>query len=467
MKKYDIVIIGSGPGGYVAAIRASQLGFKTAIIEKYPTLGGTCLNVGCIPSKTLLESSEHYYQAKNNFFNHGILINDLSIDFQKMISHKNKIITHIASGIQYLMKKNKIDIYYGVAEFKDKNFLYINGINIPKKIINFDYAIIATGSKPNSISSLYIDKKKFISSTEALSLDKIPKKLVIIGGGVIGVELGSIYNRLGTEVIIIESNNRIVPMMDHEISKELQKILEKSGIKFFISSDILKTSSNESEVNVQINNINNEKINIKADYCLITIGRIPFTTGLNIEKIGIKKNSMGFLLVDNKLRTNIKNIYAIGDVIGGNMLAHKAEDEAVYVVETISGQKPFINYKLIPSVIYTSPEVASVGDTEMYLKEKNISYKIGKIPMKILGRSISSGNLEGITKIITNAKTDEILGVHMISARASDIIMEAVIAMEFHASAEDISRTCHPHPTFTEGIKEASLIAYSNQAIHI
>lgn len=467
MKKYDIVIIGSGPGGYVAAIRASQLGFKTAIIEKYSTLGGACLNVGCIPSKTLLESSEHYYQAKNIFFNHGILINDLSIDFKKLIARKNKIITQIASGIKYLMKKNKIDVYYGIAEFRDKNFIYINEMNIQKKILNFDYAIIATGSKPNSIYPLYIDKKRFISSNEALSLDKIPKKLVIIGGGVIGVELGSIYNRLGSEVIIIESKNRIVPMMDHEISKELQKILEKSGIKFFISSTILKTSSNEFEVNIHINDINKEEINIKADYCLVTIGRIPFTTGLNIEKIGIKKNHIGFIIVDKKLKTNIKNIYAIGDVIGGNMLAHKAEDEAVYVIESISGQNPFINYNLIPSVIYTSPEVASVGNTEIELKEKNISYKIGKVPMKILGRSISSGNIEGITKIITDTKTDKILGVHIISARASDMIMEAVVAMEFYASAEDISRISHPHPTFTEAIKEASLIAYNNKAIHI
>lgn len=460
MKKYDIIIIGSGPGGYIAAIKASQLGFKTAIIEKYSTLGGTCLNVGCIPSKTLLESSEHYYQAKKNFLNHGIIINDISIDFKKMILRKNEIINQISDGIKYLMKKNNIDIYYGIAKFKNKNLILIKEMTI-----EFDYAIIATGSKPNTI--LPIDKKRFISSTEALSLNEIPKKLIIIGGGVIGVELGSIYNRLGSEVIILESKNRIVPMMDQEISKELQKILEKSGIKFFISSEIIKTSLKESQVDIHIKYMNQEKINIKADYCLITIGRVPFTTGLNIEKIGIKKNDMGFILVDNNLRTNIKNIYAIGDVIGGNMLAHKAQDEAIYVIEHISGQKPFINYKLIPSVIYTHPEVASVGYTELYLKEKNIPYKIGKIPMKILGRSISSGNIEGITKIITNLKTDEILGVHIISARASDIIMEAVVAMEFHASAEDISRICHPHPTFTEAIKEASLLAYNNKAIHI
>lgn len=467
MKKYDIVIIGSGPGGYVAAIRASQLGFKTAIIEKYSTLGGTCLNVGCIPSKTLLESSEHYYQAKKKFINHGIIINDLNIDFKKMIFRKNKIINQIANGIEYLMKKNKIDIYYGIAKFQDKNLISIKKMNFEKEVLLFDNAIIATGSKPNNISPLYIDKKRFISSNEALSLDKIPKKLVIIGGGVIGVELGSIYNRLGSEVIIIESKNRIVPMMDHEISQELQKILEKSNIKFFTSSKILQTSTNKHEVNIQIKSMNEEIINIKADYCLITIGRRPFTTGLNIEKIGIKTNYMGFILVDNKLRTNIKNIYAIGDVIGGNMLAHKAEDEGIYVIEHISGQKPFINYKLIPSVIYTDPEVASVGNTEISLKEKNIAYKIGKFPMKFLGRSISSGNIEGITKIITDIKSDEILGVHIISTRASDIIMEAVVAMEFHASAEDISRICHPHPTFTEAMKEASLLAYSNKAIHI
>lgn len=467
MKKYDIVIIGSGPGGYVAAIRASQLGFKTAIIEKYSTLGGTCLNVGCIPSKTLLESSEHFYQAKKNFFNHGIIINDISIDFKKMLFRKTEIIDKIGKGIKYLMKKNNIDIYYGIAAFQNQNLIAIKTMNMQKEFLHFDYAIIATGSKPKIISPLYFDKKRFISSNEALSLNKIPKKLVIIGGGVIGVELGSIYNRLGSEVIIIESHNRIVPMMDYEISKELQKILEQSGIKFFTSSEILKTNNNISEISIDIKYMNQEKISIKADYCLITIGRMPFTSGLNIQNIGIQTNSMGFIIVDNQLRTNLKNIYAIGDVIGGNMLAHKAEDEAIYVIEIISGQKPCINYNLIPSVIYTHPEVASVGKTEIYLKEKNIPYKIGKIPMKILGRSISSGNIEGMTKIITNFKTDEILGVHIISARASDIIMEAVVAMEFHASAEDISRISHPHPTFTEAIKEASLLAYNNQAIHI
>lgn len=467
MKKYDIVIIGSGPGGYIAAIRASQLGFKTAIIEKYSKLGGTCLNVGCIPSKTLLESSEHYYQAKTNFLDHGIIINNLSIDFQKLLNRKQQIIHQLANGIKYLIKKNNIDLYYGIAEFKEKNLIAIKERIIEKELIKFQYAIIATGSKPNIIPPLYIDKQRFISSTEALSLNEIPKKLIIIGGGVIGVELGSIYNKLGSEVIIIEYQNRIIPMMDHDLSKELQIILEKTGIKFFLSSQIIHTNSNKNKVNIYIEDINKEKINLTADYCLITIGRIPFTTGLNLEQIGIKKNKMGFIIVDDKLKTNINHIYAIGDVIGGNMLAHKAEEEALYVIEQIAGQQPYLNYQLIPSVIYTHPEVASVGNTENYLKNNNIPYKIGKMPIKILGRAISSGKIEGFIKIITNLKTDEILGVHMICARASDMIMEAVIAMEFHASAEDISRICHPHPTFTEAIKEAALLAYNNKAIHI
>lgn len=466
MKKYDIVIIGSGPGGYIAAIRASQLGFKTAIIEKYSKLGGTCLNVGCIPSKTLLESSEHYYQAKKNFLHHGIIINNLSLDFQKLLLRKEKIINQLAHGIKYLMKKNHIDIYYGLAEFQEHHIIAIQEKQ-EKKFLKFNYAIIATGSKPNTIAPLSIDKNRLISSTEALSLHDIPKKLIIIGGGIIGVELGSTYNKLGSEVIIIESQNRILPMMDHDISKELQIILEKSGIKIFLSSEIINVNSNASNVNIYINSINQETIHLIADYCLITTGRKPFTNGLNLDKIGIKTNNMGFIVVDNNLKTNINHIYAIGDVIGGNMLAHKAEEEAIYVIEHINGQKPHINYNLIPSVIYTHPEVASVGSTESYLQEHNIPYKIGKMPIKILGRAISSGNIEGFIKIITHLKTDEILGVHMICTRASDMIMEAVIAMEFHASAEDIARICHPHPTFTEAIKEAALLAYNNHTIHI
>lgn len=465
MKTYDIVIIGSGPGGYISAIKASQLGFKVAIIEKYSNLGGTCLNVGCIPSKTMLESSEYFFQAKNKFYNHGIQFDNLKINFNQLIQRKNKIINQISNGLKYLINKNKIDVYYGIATFQDKNHLLIyNKINNSKEKLNFKNAIIATGSKPRNIENIQIDKKRIISSTEILSLNNIPKKLIIVGGGVIGLELGSVYRKLGSEVHIIEAENRIIPMMDIDISHELENILKKIGINFHLSTKIINSNINNNEVIIKLKN--KDFFSIKADYCLITIGRSPFTKNLGLENIGIEIDKNGFIIVDKNLRTNIKNIFAIGDVIGGHMLAHKAADQGIYVIEIISGQKPIINYNTIPLVIYTSPEVASVGKTEIQLKENNILYKKGFFPMKALGKAIISDNIHGFVKILSNYHTDEILGVHIIGDRATDIIMEAVIIMEFHGTSEDITRICHPHPTFIESIKESAMSAFYNKSLH-
>lgn len=459
MKIYDIVIIGSGPGGYISAIRSSQLNLKTAIIEKYPSFGGTCLNVGCIPSKIILDSSEHYYQAKKNFSNHGIFFKNLSLNFKTIINKKNNTIKKLNKGIQYILKKNKIDLYEGIASFQDKNHIIIN----KKKIIKFHYAIIATGSKPSKLPCL--DKKKIITSTEALNFSKIPKKIVIIGGGVIGLELGSAYNKLGTQVSIIESNDRIISNLDHDIGKEIKKILENTGINFYLSTYLINSTieKNKVKINAKIQNKKNKEF--ICDYCLLAIGRIPYTKGLSLNKIGIKKNKKGFISVNKKLQTNINNIYAIGDVIGNPMLAHKASEEGIFVVESLVGQKPSINYELIPSVIYTSPEVASIGKTENELKKKNIKYKIGNFPMKSIGRAHINNNTEGFVKILSHKNTDQILGVHIIGSRAVDLIMELAVAMEFKASSEDIARICHPHPSFSEAIKESAL-SVANRALH-
>lgn len=467
MKIYDIVIIGSGPGGYVSAIKASQLGFKTALIEKYNHLGGTCLNVGCIPSKILLDSSEKFYEANKTFHNHGIIIDKLSLNFEKLIHRKNKIIKKLSEGIQFLVKKNKIDIFCGNASFIDNNNILISSNNEIYHTLTFKNAIIATGSKPNTILIDKVGSDKIISSNEALSLDKIPKKLIILGGGVIGLELGLVYSRLGSTVLVIENESRIVPFMDFDISKELEKILCLKNIKFYLSTEVVNIETKNNNVNIKVKNKDGSYDNIIGDYCLVSIGRTPFTKGLNLEKVGIKVNDKGFIQVDKSLKTNIENIYAIGDVIGGLMVAHKASDEGIFVVENISGQKPSINYKAIPLVIYTSPEVASVGYTEHELLKNKINYKIGKFPIKLLGKSVSTDNNEGFTKILTDDKTDEILGVHIISPRASDMIMEAVVAMEFRATSEDIYRICHPHPTFIESLKEASMLSFYGKSIHM
>ena len=465
MSKYDVTVIGSGPGGYVAAIRCAQLGLKTAIIEKYNTLGGTCLNVGCIPSKALLDSSHHYHDAVNHFEKHGINTGKLSVDFKQMISRKEEVVSQTCDGINFLMKKNNITVYNGLGSFKDATHIHITKENGEIETIESDKTIIATGSKPATLPFIKLDKKRVITSTEALSLQEIPKHLIVIGGGVIGLELGSVYKRLGAEVSVIEYLPNIVPTMDTMLSKELRKSLKKQKIQFYVSHKVASVTGNDKEVVVTAENKKGETIEFKGDYCLVSVGRRPFTEGLNLENAGVTLTDRGQIETNAHLQTNIPNIYAIGDVVKGAMLAHKASEEGEFVAETIAGQKPHMDYNLIPGVVYTWPEVATVGKTEQELKEAGVAYKVGSFPMRALGRARASMDIEGQVKVIADATTDEILGVHMIGARAADMIASAVVAMEFRASSEDIARTSHAHPTFTEAIKEACM-AVENRAIH-
>jgi len=466
--QYDVIVIGSGPGGYVAAIRCAQLGLKTAIIEKYATLGGTCLNVGCIPSKALLDSSEHYHNAAHIFSTHGIKLNNLSVDFGQMIKRKEEVVAANTAGIVYLMKKNKIDTYYGVGSFKDKNTITIKKADGSAEEITGKNIIIATGSKPSSLPFLKTDKKRIITSTEALALNEIPKHLVLIGGGVIGLELGSVYARLGAKVSVIEFMDSIIPTMDKGLGRELQKVLQKLGIEFYLGHKVTGASVKGKEVTVTFDDPKGEKKELKGDYCLVAVGRIAYTDGLGLDKIGLTVEERGRkVTVDDHLETSVKGVYAIGDVIKGAMLAHKAEDEGTLVAEIIAGQKPHIDYNLIAGVVYTWPEVAAVGQTEEQLKEKGVKYKTGSFPFKASGRARASGDLDGFVKVLADAATDEILGVHMIGPRAADMIAEAVVAMEYRASAEDIARMSHAHPTYTEAMREACLAATENRAIHI
>lgn len=465
MSKYDVTVIGSGPGGYVAAIRCAQLGLKTAIIEKYNTLGGTCLNVGCIPSKALLDSSHHYHDAVNHFEKHGIKTGKLSVDFKQMISRKDEVVSQTCEGINFLMSKNKIDVFNGIGSFQDATHINITKADGSLETIESKNTIIATGSKPSTLPFIKLDKKRVITSTKALSLKEIPRHLIVIGGGVIGLELGSVYKRLGAEVSVIEYMPTIVPTMDTMLAKELQKSLRKQKVKFFTSHKVSSVKGSATEVVVTAENKKGETVEFKGDYCLVSVGRRPFTDGLGLENAGVKLTERGQIETNAHLQTNIKNIYAIGDVVIGAMLAHKASEEGEFVAETIVGQKPHMDYNLIPGVIYTWPEVAAVGKTEQELKEAGVDYKVGSFPMRALGRARASMDLEGQVKVIADAKTDEILGVHMIGARAADMIASAVVAMEFRASAEDIARTSHAHPTFTEAIKEACM-AVENRAIH-
>ena len=467
MNKFDVVVIGSGPGGYVCAIRCSQLGFRTALVEKYNALGGTCLNVGCIPSKSLLDSSHHYYDAKNHFQTHGILIDGkINVDFEKMISRKKNVVDQTTKGIDYLMKKNNIHVFYGHGSFIDNETLSIENNNESLKI-NFEKAVIATGSKPSTLPFVKIDKKRIITSTQALDLKEIPKKLLIIGAGVIGLELGQVYSRLGSEVKIIEYADKITPFMDSSVSKELIKIFKKQKISFFLSHEVKKIQNNGDKVLVDALDKGSNNISFTGDYCLVSVGRKAYTDGLGLENIGLTTDKYGKIIVNDHLQTDVDNIYAIGDVIKGPMLAHKAEEEGILVAEILSKQKPHIDYNLIPNVIYTWPEVASVGKTEEELSKNGIKYKTGQFPMRALGRSRASMDLDGFVKILADKKTDEILGVHIIGARAADLIAEAVTAMEFRASAEDVSRMSHSHPTYAEAIKEAALAATEDRALHI
>lgn len=465
MSNYDVVIIGSGPGGYVAAIRCAQLGMKTALIEKYATLGGTCLNVGCIPSKALLDSSEHYHNAKHNFKEHGIDLSNLKADIKQMISRKNDVVSQTCSGIKFLMDKNKIDVYQGIGSFVNNTTVKISGDN--ETTITGKYIIIATGSKPNYFPGMEPDKKRIITSTEALNMTEIPKRMLVIGGGVIGLELGSVYGRLGTEIEVVEFASNIIPTMDGTMSKELTKVLKKEGFKFHFEHRVQKVENTGKAVKLTALNKKGEEVILTADYCLVAVGRKPYTENLGLENAGVKVNERGQIDVNDHLQTSVPNIYAIGDVVRGAMLAHKAEEEGVYVAEQLAGQKPHLNYDLIPGVVYTWPEVASVGKTEEELKAAGVAIKVGSFPVKALGRARASMDIMGTVKVIADASTDEILGVHMIAPRAADLIMEAVTAMEYRASAEDIARICHPHPTYSEAVKEAALAATADRALHI
>ena len=466
MKSYDLVVIGSGPGGYVCAIRASQLGIKTAVIEKYSSLGGTCLNVGCIPSKALLDSSHHYHDVMHNISSHGIEVQgSVSLDFKKMIDRKNNVVSQTVKGIDFLMNKNNIDVYNGFASFIDDNIIQIdNDIN---EKIKFDKCVIATGSKPATLPFINIDKDRIITSTEALSLTEIPKSLTIIGAGVIGLELGQVYNRLGSEVNVIEYSEKITPFMDNDVSKELLKIFKKEKIKFHLSSKVFDVKAKETSVIVKAENKSGETLEFVSDYCLVSVGRKPYTENLGLKSVGVITDDLGRITIDREFKTSNENIFAIGDVVSGPMLAHKAEEEGIAVAEILKNQKPHIDYNLIPNVIYTWPEVSSVGRTEQQLIKEKINYKKGNFPMRALGRSRASNDLSGFVKILADKKTDQILGVHIIGARAADLITEAVTAMEFKASCEDIAMMSHPHPTYSEALKEAALAALENRAIHI
>ncbi len=467
MSQFDVTIIGSGPGGYVAAIRAAQLGFKTALIEKYSTLGGTCLNVGCIPSKALLDTSEHFEQAKHSFANHGILIDEPKIDVERMIARKNEVVDQTTKGIVYLMDKNKVTVFHGVGSFESATQIKVTKEDGSSEIIESKYSIIATGSKPSSLPFITIDKERIITSTEALNMKEVPKKLLVIGGGVIGLELGSVYLRLGAEVTVIEFMDKIIPGMDGALSKELQKVLKKQGMKFELSTAVSAVERTGDTIRVTAKNKKGEEVSFEGDYCLVSVGRKPYTDGLAVEKAGVDLDERGKVKVNDHLQTNVANIYAIGDVVAGPMLAHKASEEGVFVVESLAGQKPHINYNLIPGVVYTWPEVAGVGKTEEQLKEAGVAYKVGNFPMRALGRSRASGDTDGFVKIIADEKTDEILGFHMIGARAADIVHEGMIGMEYRASAEDVAMMCFAHPTFSEAVKEAALDATAKRPIHM
>jgi dihydrolipoamide dehydrogenase len=463
--KYDVTIIGSGPGGYVAAIRCAQLGMKTALIEKYSTLGGTCLNVGCIPSKALLDSSEHYFNALHHFRDHGIDVAPKA-DLARMIARKADVVKQTCDGINYLMKKNRVDVHHGVGSFVTKNRIRVTTSDGKASEIESQNVIIATGSKPTPLPFAPFDKKRIISSTEALVLPEVPRHLIVIGGGVIGMELGSVYSRLGAKVTVVEFLDNLIPTMDGTMGKELQKVAKKMGMEVFLGHKVTSVENKGGEIVVKAESRKGESLVLNGDYCLVSIGRRPFTDGLAVEKAGLSLDK-GRIPVNSHLQTKVDTIYAIGDVVRGAMLAHKAEEEGVFVAETIAGQKPHIHYHLIPSVVYTWPEVAGVGFTEEQLKENGRAYNTGSFPFKALGRARASMDVDGLVKVLADKETDEILGIHIIGARAADMIAAGVTAMEFRASAEDVSRMSHAHPTYMEAVKEACLAATGNRALHI
>ena len=463
-EKFQAVVIGGGPGGYVCAIRLAQLGLKTACIDSRGTLGGTCLNIGCIPSKSLLNLSEKFHAAKN-FSNLGIEVSDVKLNLKKMMQNKEKAVSVLTKGVEFLFKKNKITYFKGVGSFKSTNKISILDNKKVENIIETEKTIISTGSEPLALPKVDFDEKKIVSSTGALSLKTVPKKMLVVGGGYIGLEMGSVWSRLGTEVHVVEFLDHITPGMDNEISKEFLKILQKQGIKFHLEVKVENIIKKTKGVVVTTSNKEGKKLDFKCDVVLIAVGRKPNTKNLNLEKIGISLDNKKRIKVDKKYQTNIKNIFAIGDVIEGPMLAHKAEEEGISVAETIAGQAGHVNYDVIPGVVYTTPEVATVGKTEEQLKENQIAYKVGKFSFMANSRAKAINEAEGFVKILADSKTDKVLGVHMIGPHAGEMIAEMSLAMEFGASSEDIARTCHAHPTFSEAIKEAAL-AVDKRTIH-
>ena len=461
-EKFQATIIGGGPGGYVCAIRLAQLGIKTACIESRGTLGGTCLNIGCIPSKNLLNLSENFHRAKN-FSKIGIEIGEVKLNLPKMMQNKDKAVMTLTKGVEFLFKKNNVTYFKGIGKLKSSTEIIILDKENKEINIQSDNIIISTGSEPVALPGTEFDEEKIISSTGALSLKSVPKKMLVVGGGYIGLEMGSVWSRLGSEVHVIEFLDHITPGMDKEISNEFMKILKKQGLNFHLETKVKKISKSKNGVIVETSDKKGKKINFESDVVLISVGRRPYTKNLNLEKIGIKLDEKKRIKVTKNYQTNIKNIYAIGDVIEGPMLAHKAEEEGIAVAELISGQSGHVNYEVIPGVIYTSPEVASVGKTEEQLKEKNQKYKIGKFPFMANSRAKAIDEADGFVKILADATTDKVLGVHLIGPHAGELIAEMAIAMEFGASSEDIARTCHAHPTFSEAVKEAALSVEKRQ----
>ncbi|MFC3758162.1 dihydrolipoyl dehydrogenase [Chryseobacterium tructae] len=466
MENYDIAVIGSGPGGYVAAIRSAQLGYKTVIIEKYETLGGTCTNVGCIPTKALLDSTHHYAEAQHKFKEHGIMLDKLELDFTQMYKRKSEVIGKNTNGLDFLMSKNNITRLRGTAGFINNTTIKVVHEAESKEITAKNY-IIATGSKPSTIPGVEIDKKRIITSTEALSLKNKPASMIIIGGGVIGVEMASIFNRIGTKITILEYADHLIAAMDHELGKNLQKILKKEGVEVRLGQSVYKTESSESEAKVFFKDKNGTENELAADYILVAVGRSPYTKGLGLENTDVQLDHRGFITVGENNQTSVSTIYAIGDVIGGAMLAHKAEEEGVLVAESINGQKHHIHYDRIPSVVYTWPEVASVGYTEEYLKKNNIAYNVGKFPFSASARARAAMDMDGFAKVLVDPKYGEVLGVHIIGARAADLIAQGVIAQEYEVTAEDMYRISYAHPTYSEALKEAYLIASGQGAVNI
>lgn len=457
---FDLVIVGAGPGGYVCAIRAAQLGLKVAIIEKDKSLGGTCLNVGCIPSKALLESSEHFHAVSHDLSDHGVKIKDFSLDLSTMMKRKEKIVQGLTQGVAFLMKKNKVEVFKGTGKVLKPGQVQVTG-ETETQMLETKNIVLATGSVPTALPFLPFDEKKILSSTGALSIPEVPKEMVVIGGGVIGLELGSVWSRLGTKVTVLEYADRLCPVMDKQLMSGLQKILEKQGMTFLFKKKVVAGKSSSSGVEIEYQNMDdNSSAKIKADLVLVCTGRKPYSEGLGLEEIGVKKNDRGFVLVDEHLKTNIPGIYAIGDLIPGPMLAHKAEEEGVAVAEHLAGEAGHVNYHTVPSVIYTYPEVASVGYTEEQVKEMGIPYSIGNFPFMPNGRARALGFTEGFVKIITDSRSDKIIGGHIIGPRASELLGEIVIAMEFGGSAEDLARSFHAHPTLNEVVREAALAVH-------